>query len=335
MLKKRVKSSREAYRHNQPGENIFSGSRLLNDIDAYLKSEDLPIRDLSQVAWGCWKLKLGDSVTWDRISRYSMRFLRDSPVDSALILFSLSNVVRGDPHILSPPVRDQLLEALKHPAEKPEWMANLELRDASQFSYAISCMYPKSSVVVPFVKRCSAALKSLPVSPNEEQIPKLESCKEICLLWSVARERKAYAHSRVSKEFVSALLEASRGLRHCRDFNQNKAAQVADTISELGVSDPRIVFQIIQYVSTHHRAINSKNLYRIMRSMSRLEVNNDVLWKRISNRLEDKVGLTYTVDQLNEIRSIFAKFTPGNRRVFGILDLYIRTKLENLKYGPL
>jgi hypothetical protein len=243
--------------------------------------------------------------------------------------------VRGDPHILSPPVRDQLLEALTDLPKNPEWMANLGLRDASQITYAISCMYPKSSVVVPFVKRCSAALESLPVSPDEERIPQPESCREICLLWSVARDRKAYAHSGVSKEFLGALLEASRGLRNCRDFNQNKAAQVADTISELGLNDPRIVFQIIQYVSTRHREINSKNLYRIMLSMSRLNVNNDVLWKRISNRLEDKVGLTYTIDQLNEIRNIFAKFTPGNRRVFGILDLYIRTKLENSKYGPL
>ena len=179
--------------------------------------------------------------------------------------------------------------------------------------------------------RATDILTSLPTREGSDGIPVLSSCKEIVLLWSSLRIRRS-KDDRIPHKFLEALLESSRGLRYCEDMNQNKIGQLSDSISVLGTSDPRIVFQIIHFMDSNESGLNSKNLLRIIRAMSRLGIDNEILWKRIASRLEQPVGLDYSVKELGDIQNAFS-LMKNNRRVLGILDLYIKTKLDAARYG--
>jgi hypothetical protein len=151
-------------------------------------------------------------------------------------------------------------------------------------------------------------------------------------LWSVARKRKEQGQ-KVGRDLLEALCEASRGLRDCADFNQNKVAQVCESLAVLNLSDARPVYQVILFVDKHRGAINARNFLRIVRSMARLRVDNPVLWRRLGNILEGEIGLRFELAELAEISRVFEKLNPRNQRVQGILDLYVKTKQDFARYG--
>lgn len=259
-----------------------------------------------------------------------------TPGDAAITIFSLSRALQNEPSLLSEESKKALEVCVEmHVNSSACFSEACSLCDCSQISFGLTSIFPlKPRMSLPFLRRATKLLQELPKSEGTEEVPLLGSCRDVCLLWSVARERKAKG-IKVGQSFIEALCEASRGLRNCSDFNQNKAAQVSESIASLNVGDPRVVFQVILFVDTHRSEINGRNLLRIMRSMHALGVDNPVLWRRIANRLEDAVGLGFDLKELEEIRWIFTKSSPRNPRVQGILGLYIKTKQEFIQYDGL
>ena len=312
-----------------------SGSmKLIPEVEKYLSTELATPRQLSVLSWSLNKLAIYDSRIWDTIAHHFCEMDAASPSDTAIILFSLSNVLKSDKSLLNPPSLASIESRIKHLASDSSFVSSVSLCDSAQICYAVSSMFPKSSSVISFIKQAIAHLESIPVSTDSEELPILNSCRDVCLLWSVARNRNEY-RNRLTNDLISTLLESSRGLRNCKDFNQNKVGQLCVSLAILNVNDPRPVYQVILFVDSHHKEINGKNLIRIIRAMGNLLVGNDVLWKRIANRLEDEIALRYTIPQLSEIRHTFAKLAPSNQRILGLLDLYIKTKSEQTQYGPI
>ena len=296
-----------------------SGSmKLIPEVEKYLSTELATPRQLSVLSWSLNKLAIYDSRIWDTIAHHFCEMDAASPSDTAIILFSLSNVLKSDKSLLNPPSLASIESRIKHLASDSSFVSSVSLCDSAQICYAVSSMFPKSSSVISFIKQAIAHLESIPVSTDSEELP----------------IRNEY-RNRLTNDLISTLLESSRGLRNCKDFNQNKVGQLCVSLAILNVNDPRPVYQVILFVDSHHKEINGKNLIRIIRAMGNLLVGNDVLWKRIANRLEDEIALRYTIPQLSEIRHTFAKLAPSNQRILGLLDLYIKTKSEQTQYGPI
>jgi hypothetical protein len=246
----------------------------------------------------------------------------------AITLFSLSNVVKDDSTVLSENLRVSIEKYLRQ--HSPTILPGADLTDVAQLLYAANILFPKlRNIIAPMVNHATRLLNSIPHTKETETVPSLKSCKEICLLWSFTRLSKP------PKDFLEALYEASRGLRLCRDFNQNKAGQLAEVLAEVRCVDPRAVYQVIHFVDKNWELLNGKNLFRIINSFGKLRIDNDIALKKLARRLECKVGLTLTVPQLRTCRHYMSKFAPEGvaRRTAGILDLYIKTKNEAIRFG--
>lgn len=306
--------------------------QLLDKAHIYLSRQFVPTRGLSQIAWSFGQLGETDSAVWTSISRHFPSTL-SSPSDAALTLFSMANAVQREPSLLSEDMKNVLTHSLTAIMGSAQFIESVSLCDSAQLSFALTSMFPRNArLATPFITRATRLLEKLPKSPpDDEETPVLDSCKNVCLLWSVARMRKLQKRD---GPFVEALCEATRGLRSCSDFNQNKVAQICDSIAALNVSDPRVVYQVILFLDTNREVgMNGKNILRVIRGMGQLGVDNPVLWRRLGNRLEQALGLDYSFRELEEIKRVFTKLNPRNQRVQGILDLYLRTKQEVIQYG--
>lgn len=326
ILRARIRTAKSDSRFETMSEATPSKWNTISDIDYFLKNASASPRELSVLAWSVSKLSLDDPEVWSKlIAKFTQLHSVDFP-DTCAFLFSLSSAVTRD----AASVPEPCLQTLE------TWLANsmknslpdANLADLAQACYSFAVLFHQSPLVRPLLKRTETVLTSLPLRESEDNIPSLSSCREVCLLWSACRVLR-----KVSPRFIDALSEASRGLRFCSDFNQNKVAQLCDNISFLNVDDPRVVYAVILFVAKNASEINAKNLLRIIRGMSRLQVDNEVVWKRLAGRMEDPIGLRYSVRELEEIRNAF-RIYKKNQRIFGILDLYIRTKLDASKYGP-
>ena len=273
-----------------------------------------------------------DPHVWSCVVRAISSCSDLSPKDFSLSLFSLSCAVQKDYAVLPTNIKAELSSTLQRLASDSSFINRASLVDMAQILYGISILFPKSPVITPFIAKSTALLNGLPRSPDE--VPILQSCREICLLWSVARLRKDI-RNRSSRDLNEALLSASRGLRNCSDFNQNKAAQIADTLRTLQLADPRIMFQVIHYLDKHGHTMNGNNLMRMVKCLGELKIDNPIAWRRIANRIESPVGVGLSISDLELLSRYVVKFAPAGvaQRASGIISLYIKTKSDAAMYG--
>ena len=302
---------------------------MVNEIESFLSGSTASPRDLSVIGWSVERMSLDDPRLWQAILDKLNGFTGASWSDIGSVMFSAARTYTREPATFPErtlgSIQNWISEYFVSQSAEPS------LADLAQICYAVSIMFPKFILNKNLQKKLITVLKALPTHNEDEKIPIISSCKEICLLWSGFRIVKSQ-NVNVPLQLTSALLEASRGLRYCEDFNQNKASQVCDAIAALNLNDPRIVYQIILFVDKHNSEINHRNLLRIARAMSKLGVANDILWKRIAARMEDPIGLKLSVKELEELRYAFG-LLKNNQRIMGILDLYIKTKVDESKYG--
>ncbi len=309
---------------------VSSKWSLLPEVENYLEQSSPDVRDLAVLMWCLNELKVDDASIWEKsLSKFaSLSLLQGSYASS--FMFSLAGYVSRNP-LLPGDFLNDLKSRLGELVNSVEFEKTSTLKDVSQLTYATSVVFPGDRLGRTITLRAASLLENLRKRAEEPDIADLESCKEVCLLWSALRVRKGKG-AKIPSRLVEALLEASRGLRFCSDMNQNKVAQICDSLAILGINDQRIVYQVILFVDTHKSEINQKNLLRLVRCMSKLRVDNEIFWKRIASRLEDPVGLRFSVDELEEIKRSFRHFKK-NQRVMGILDLYIKTKVDEKNYG--
>ena len=286
----------------------------------YLSVSSVPLRSLSQLAWSLDRMRVYDELCWSRLVSLSMVSSNvSSGSDVAVFVFSLANSVSNYPSLVS---RSQIRDLSMYLASISATITSkLTLCDCAQLTYGVSVLFPH--LVKPLLLRAVALLEAIPKGADD--IPQLESCNELLLLWSVAR---VLGDNNI---LIPSLLETSRGLRLCHDFNQYKASQLCECISKLEISDPRVISQIIHYVDINYASINARNLLRIIQNMA--NIDNPILWKQISKRLEQPVGLKFSLDQIEAIKSVYKQRHNG-RRTLAILELYQKTKLDAKKFGP-
>ena len=316
-----------------PPLNFVSRWEFLPELEEFLTSSSLKLRDVSKIAWSLNKLVVDDGAIWSKLLKLIVCSTEANPSDMAVILFSLANSLGRDSCLVPAEELEAILRVIESRSQDSKFLNSLSLCDCAQLCYSLAVIFPGSSSVGPVIRRAIEHLSQLPLTDGVDPIPQLSSCRDVCLLWSVARLRIKY-RNKLSASLTEALCEASRGLRLCPDFNQNKAAQLAECLAVLSVDDPRAVFQVVHFLDKQHKSVNANNIIRITRSMGRLRISNAILWKRIGNRLEDSVGLRLTLDELDEIKEIFRTVGAASQRTFGILDLYMRTKADAQKFDP-
>jgi hypothetical protein len=294
----------------------------------------LSASEVSSIAWSLAKLEIVDPHLWCCVIGALLRSSETSPSDLASTTFSIASVFKRDFTLLPGETKNRLNGVLQQLGSDSTEMNRLALADAAQFSYGVSILFPQSPIITPYISKSIALLTSLPRCP--EGIPILKSCRELCLLWSVARLRKDIPN-RTSRDLVEALLDASRGLRNCSDFNQNKVAQIADTLKTLKITDNRIMFQIIHFLDKHSQLINAKNLLRITTCLGELKIDNPIAWRRIAKRIESPLGVKLDIADLELIGRYISKLAPPGvaQRSTGIISLYIKTKTDAKMYGDI
>lgn len=303
---------------------------IVNEIESYLAGPTITPRDMSVICWSAERMSLDDAHLWQVMIEKIRSLNITSWSDAGSVLFSAARAYTRERSIFPERTLGSIqawLDALLTESTKPS------LVDLAQIYYSVSTLFPKFILNKHLQKKLIVALNDIPTHNDEDKIPTLSSCKELSLMWSACRIIKSQKIN-PPPQLMSSLLEASRGLRNCEDFNQNKVAQLSEAIDVMNVKDPRVVYQIIHFVDKHKSEINHRNLFRIARSMSNLGVANDVLWKRIAARLEDPIGLKLSVKELEQLKSSF-RLLKNNQRIMGILDLYIKTKVDESKYGGL
>lgn len=333
LLMRKAKESSRKVAGQRETKCAASNWKDIVEIEDFLSGDAVSSRDLSVIAWSINQLGINEGGVWEKIVGRVIESDEIKPGELAAVLFALSNAVTRDPLLLNDFLKKSFEARLRSLSDNANYMEALTLADCAQSTYSLSCIFPESSVSIPFVKQTIAILNRISRSTDSEELPQLKSCKEVTLLWSAARNRKKIK-SKLSVDFVSTLSEVSRGLRLCEDFNQNKVAQLSETLAILGLKDPRVVYQVILFVDKNKDLLNANNLLRIVRSMSKLGVDNEVFWKRIASRLEEPLGLKFSLKDLEDIRRAFVR-QRNNQRIIGILDLYIKTKADQTKYGPM
>jgi hypothetical protein len=303
---------------------------LTREITDYLQHKSTGSRELSVLATALRKLAMHEPSCWDSLIERMVNSDNPDCESVSSFLFSIATMNKDSSHIKDS-ILPKLEGFLRDCLNENEFLQRASLRDISQLCYASSELFTGFKPSRSLFTRATDLLVSIPRRSEELEIADLSSCKELCLLWSTLRIRKSKGE-KFPSAFTESLLEASRGLRFCEDLNQNKVGQICDALTVLKLNDPRIVYQVILFVDTHKSEINKKNLLRIIRCMTRLGVDNDILWKRLASRMEDPVGLSFSVQELEEIKRSFACH-KNNQRVLGILDLFIKTKIDAQKYG--
>ena len=304
----------------------------LRELDNALMSGSLSASEISSIAWSLGKLAILDPHCWSGVIGSLSQSAEFRPADLAITTFALASVVKMDSTLLQGEIRNRLGAVLHKLASSQSDINRTNLADAAQLSYGVSKLFPHSPLITPYVSRSVALLTSLPRCP--EGVPVIESCRELGLLWSVARLRRD-THNRTSRDLVEALLDASRGLRNCSDFNQNKVAQIADTLRVLKISDNRIIFQLIHFLDKKSQSINAKNLMRIAACLGELKIDNPIAWRRIAKRIESPLGVKLGISDLELLARYIIKFGPPgvSQRSSGIISLYIKTKTDAYMYG--
>ena len=313
---------------NRRTESNFA---LLPEVDGFLQKPPHDSLELSVLASALRRLEIDEQTCWETlVERMICRRTSDCGSVSSF-LFSVALMTERDAHILSDTTKRNLEGFVQSLLETDLFINSSSSGDLTQLCYASSTLFPNIKGSRALFLKASQSLETIPRREDDPDIPLLKSCKEVCLLWSTVRMRKMKGH-KIPSSFLENLVEASRGLRYCEDFNQNKVGQICESLTVLRINDPRIVYQVILFVDKHKSEINKKNLLRIVRCMHRLGVDNDILWKRLASRMEDPVGLSFSITELEEIKKCFTIY-KSNQRIMGILDLFMKTKVDAQRYG--
>ena len=303
---------RSFLRKDEKPADIWS---MVPNILQYLSSSTVSIRSVSKLAWSLDKLGMYEEQCWSKFILLMIHSAASSPSDISIFLFSLANAFQREPSLIS---REELDNIWTVCVSGLPLDPRLSLCDSVQLFYASSVLY-ESRLSVKFGVHSMDLLSKVPYETHT-------SCRDICLMWSSVCKTG-------NMKDLEPLLEASRGLRYCRDFNQNKAAQIAESCMFLRIYDPRVISQIINFVNVNHKTINGRNLLRIAQSFSKIGISNEIFWKRIAQRLQDPIGMKFSVEQIETFKSLLDGRLKS-QRVFGILELFQKTKIDAKKFGP-
>jgi len=147
-------------------------------------------------------------------------------------------------------------------------------------------------------------------------------------VWSVL----ASLSWKLSPDVLETLCEESRNLRLDHTFNQDMAVDLAHSLVKLGVSDPRPEYQVVDYVARRGLSLRADTLLELIQFMASRGVTHPVAWKRIGVRAQQR-AVDLSLADIDRLASVFRKSGRGNDRIFGMLQLFMKIREDQSKYG--
>ena len=267
---------------------------------------------LSDAAWCLAKLAIPDSQIWTLIREriISTRPKDDNPKATSKALWGISNsnVIFNDLEKLS----------LK------QW-----------FSHASLDSFTSQDLVMILGSLCKLCPKDTPlITAISERLSSQNSTQSLPTCAIVSLWRSAECMQPAPAVLLEFLAEQSRSLRFDPNgFNDDACAQVAKAAATIKCTDPRVLYQLIHFMKVHGLKTRSKQFLTLIRSYTKLGIDDDVVWKRFSARIE-QLGPGWNYKELRTVEKCFHKADKMNARVNGILQCFFAVKEDYDKYGP-
>jgi hypothetical protein len=292
--------------------NSTAAWKLLSVIETQLNHSSFS--QLSNTAWILAKLVIPDTSVWKAMRN---RLLSTSPTDIEAIPKYVSRALWGVCNS-GDPLHDVDTLALK------QWFNRVNLSDYSTQDLvmvlgSLCHLCPKDT---PLISEISGILANQLINAS------LPTCAVVSL-W-----RSAELMQPPPAVLLELLAEQSRTLRlDPAGFTDDACAQVAKAAAVLKCGDPRVMYQLINFMKVNGLKTRSVQFLSLLKSYTKLGIADDVVWKRFAARVE-KLGPAWTLKELKMAEKCFYKANKMTPRVNGILQCFVAVKEDIDKYGP-
>jgi len=133
-------------------------------------------------------------------------------------------------------------------------------------------------------------------------------------------------------EALEVLCEESRLLRLDHTFNQDMAAELARSLLTLNVDDGRPAYQVVDYVARKGLALRADTLLTLTEFFAVRSVSHDLAWKRLGVRAQQR-AVDLRLPDIDRLINAFKRSGKGNQRIYGMLDLFMKLREDQARYG--
>ena len=176
--------------------------------------------------------------------------------------------------------------------------------------------------------------------PTQELISPLDEVKEaippkgIVALWVSLAEHYKYQKVMfpMSDSFRETLCEQTRTLGLSESFDDKLCGELAKAVSVMKFKDPRVLHQLIHYVSNRTLFIRKEAYLQIVVSFARLKITDPTAWRKLAGRFEKHAGGMST-DELRLIEKCFRLAGKMTDRLSGVFELFRSLREDRDQYG--
>lgn len=294
-----------------------------------VRISELNPKELTLSAWALGRCFVGDLDSWDVIGdAFRQQAASFSVPDLAMMAWAMAAVERAVPKEvltlkrLARGLLAEVGESANSSAPKKLGAADRRVRgrDVAMLLRAISRITPSDTSFLGWLALIAAqSLVNRAISFEAQGI---------CTLWAALATMNL---PRLHGEVVEALCESSRQLRLDHTFNQDMAAELARALLTLKVHDPRPTHQVIDFVARKGLALRADTLLVLTEFMA-IRGGSDLAWKRLGVRAQQR-AVDLSLPDLDRLIGAFRRSGQGNRRIYGMFQLFVRIREDNARYG--
>lgn len=278
----------------------------------------LPVMKPKEIALSAWALGrtlVSDEEAWEAIGdACRLRAGELALPDLAMVAWARSAVDRVHPPevvLLKKSVRDQLLG---------QSIADVSSHDLCMLFKAIARLTPED-------QRFHGWLLLLMVEGMAKRTMAF-GAQGITSIWSTL----AHLRWKPDDDILGAICEESRGLRLDHTFNQDMAAELARSLLDLNVHDGRPCYQVVDFIARRGLSLRADTLLTLSEFCAARAVTHEDAWKRLGTRAQQR-GVDLRLADIDRLVAAFRKAGKGNQRIYGMLQLFIRIREDQAKYG--
>lgn len=279
----------------------------------------LPMMTPKQVALSAWSLSrvlVNDADTWQAIGDMFRRHASECALpDLAMMAWAFSNIDRA-----SPPEVVALKQVVRSKMLGSE-MQGVASHDLCMLFKAIARLTPQD-------RRFLEWLLLLMMEGMEAKTMSF-TAQGLTTIWATL----ANLGWKLEAEMLNVLCEESRFLRLDHTFNQDMASEIARSLMRLGIEDARPTYQIVDYVVRKGLSLRSDTLLVFVEFFTARGVTHEKAWKRLGVRSQQR-GVDLSLGDMERLVNAFRRSGRGNQRIYGMMQLFVKLREDQARYGP-
>jgi len=271
--------------------------------------------ELALCAWALGRVLVNDDETWTALGNlFRLRVAEWEVRDLAMFAWALAAISRAPP----PEV-----VALKQAVRGKLMGSSME----SVSSHDLCMLFKATSKLTPQDKRFLEWLLLLMMEGMAAKTMAF-TAQGLISIWSTLGGLQWQLES----EMREALCEESRALRLDHTFNQDMATELARALMKLDIHDARPTYQVIDYVARKGLSLRADTLLVLTEFFTARAVTHEKAWKRIGVRAQQR-GVDLRLHDLERLVGAFRMSGRGNQRIYGMLELFIKLREDQARYG--